>query len=256
MSRLALVIVGLASLAVAGIAGAQSKKTVPPRPAATSSSTRPDDVSHLAAESVKALGDYRGSLEKLLLLQETEVRRATEWLEYHRARAAQDAAAAGDVAQGERALADAQASAEETRQWLSEADYLLGEALALEELAKLPPLPVGGYVVTDAIIRYNGPARWSLADTPKVARFFVATFGRPMPISAAGQTPVHDRIGFDHRDALDVSVHPDSSEGRGLMDFLRRSGIPFVAFRRAVPGSATGAHVHIGPPSRRITAAR
>ena len=55
---------------------------------------------------------------------------------------------------------------------------------------------------------------------------------------------------------MDVAVHPDSAEGLGLMDHLRSAGIPFIAFRRAVAGEATGAHVHIGQPSRRITARR
>jgi hypothetical protein len=71
-------------------------------------------------------------------------------------------------------------------------------------------------------------------------------------VSAVGQTPLHDRIGFDHSQALDVALHPDSSEGRTFMDFLRRSGIPFLAFRGAVPGAATGAHIHVGPPSNRL----
>jgi hypothetical protein len=30
---------------------------------------------------------------------------------------------------------------------------------------------------------------------------------------------------------------------------LRRAGIPFIAFRSAVAGAATGAHIHIGQPS-------
>jgi hypothetical protein len=38
------------------------------------------------------------------------------------------------------------------------------------------------------------------------------------------------------------------------MGYLQGQNIPFVAVREAVPGSATGAHIHIGQPSRRITA--
>jgi hypothetical protein len=52
---------------------------------------------------------------------------------------------------------------------------------------------------------------------------------------------------------MDVGVHPDSSEGQALVNYLRKSGIPFLAFRTAVPGSATGPHIHIGPPSGRLT---
>jgi hypothetical protein len=51
---------------------------------------------------------------------------------------------------------------------------------------------------------------------------------------------------------MDVAVQPDSPEGEALMAYLRSQGIPFIAFRHAVPGSATGAHIHIGRPSHRI----
>jgi hypothetical protein len=56
---------------------------------------------------------------------------------------------------------------------------------------------------------------------------------------------------FDHRDAIDVALHPDSLEGRTLLGYLRHAGIPFMAFRNAVPGAATGAHIHIGRASPR-----
>jgi hypothetical protein len=62
---------------------------------------------------------------------------------------------------------------------------------------------------------------------------------------------VHQRLGFDHRNALDVAVHPDSPQGRALMEHLRSQGIPFLAFRGARPGLATGAHLHVGEPSPR-----
>jgi hypothetical protein len=35
------------------------------------------------------------------------------------------------------------------------------------------------------------------------------------------------------------------------MTYLRKAGIPFIAFRRAIAGSATGAHIHIGIGSLR-----
>lgn len=125
----------------------------------------------------------------------------------------------------------------------------------MEQLLKLPPLTAGQYMEKGALIRYNGKARWSLADAGKAQRFFSEKFGHLLPISALGQTPFHDRMKFDHRDAVDVALHPDSSEGKTLMDYLRLSGIPFMAFRSGLPGSASGAHIHIGKPSLR-TAAR
>jgi hypothetical protein len=59
-------------------------------------------------------------------------------------------------------------------------------------------------------------------------------------------------MGFDHRNALDVAVHPDSGEGRVLMEHLRAAGIPFIAAWGSIPGSASGAHIPVGQPSPRI----
>lgn len=93
--------------------------------------------------------------------------------------------------------------------------------------------------------------RWSLADAKKVEDFFFAKFGRPLPTTAFGQSDIHDRWGLDHRQGLDVGLHPDSPEGIALVDFLRSEKIPFLVFRHAIPGVATGAHIHIGLPSHR-----
>lgn len=82
-------------------------------------------------------------------------------------------------------------------------------------------------------------------------RFFRSRFGRSLPVSAFGQSRTHDRMGFDHRNAFDVPIHPDSVEGRSLIAFLRTQNIPFNAFRKAVRGAATGPHIHVGRPSPR-----
>jgi hypothetical protein len=47
-------------------------------------------------------------------------------------------------------------------------------------------------------------------------------------------------------------VHPDSPEGAWLLEYLRAQRIPYYAFRQAVRGKATGAHIHIGPGSTRL----
>ena len=59
-------------------------------------------------------------------------------------------------------------------------------------------------------------------------------------------------MGFDHREAVDVAVRPDSIEGRGLMEYLRKANVPFLAFRGKIPGASTGAHIHIGRSSPRL----
>lgn len=93
--------------------------------------------------------------------------------------------------------------------------------------------------------------RWSLADSRKVEDFFLTKFGRPLPTSAFGQSAIHNRWGLDHRQGMDVGLHPDSQEGIALVDFLRAEKIPFLVFRHAIPGVATGPHIHIGRPSHR-----
>ncbi|HSB27648.1 MAG TPA: hypothetical protein VLE19_07330 [Pyrinomonadaceae bacterium] len=95
------------------------------------------------------------------------------------------------------------------------------------------------------------PQHWSLADATKVENFFFTKFSRPLPTSAFGQSDIHDRWGLDHRQGLDVGLHPDSVEGVALVEFLRAERIPFLVFRRAIPGVATGPHIHIGHPSHR-----
>jgi hypothetical protein len=86
----------------------------------------------------------------------------------------------------------------------------------------------------------------------RIDAFFRERFGRPLPVSALGQSLTHDRLGLDHSEAVDVAVRPDSAEGRALMAHLRAAGIPFVAFRGRITRMSTGAHIHIGPPSPRL----
>ena len=89
-------------------------------------------------------------------------------------------------------------------------------------------------------------------DLPSIDAIFFQQFGVALPISAQGETEVHRSLGFDHRDRVDVALHPDDEEGFFLISLLETWGIPYIAFRSAVPGQSTGAHVHIGPRSERI----
>ena len=135
---------------------------------------------------------------------------------------------------------------------LEQAENILAEAQAMEKLLTMPAPRIGSYTTTAALIRYAGPAPWALENIARVSSFFVTNFKRQLPISAFGQSAVHDRMRFDHRNSVDVALHPDSAEGQALLGYLRSQGIPFLAFRAAVPGAATGAHIHIGLPSHRI----
>src|SRR5438445_93183 len=84
---------------------------------------------------------------------------------------------------------------------------------------------------------------------PHVELDFEKQFGKPLPVSAMGETAVHRSLGFDHRGRVDVAIHPDQPEGRWLLEYLVEKHIPYFAFRQAVPGKATGAHIHLGPLS-------
>lgn len=95
--------------------------------------------------------------------------------------------------------------------------------------------------------------RWHLSDAAKVKDFFQSTFNRPLPLSSFGQSEIHNRWGLDHRNGMDVNLHPDSPEGRALIVFLRSEQIPFLTFRSAIPGVATGPHIHVGNPSPRVS---
>jgi hypothetical protein len=93
--------------------------------------------------------------------------------------------------------------------------------------------------------------KWSLAEANKVKDFFLSKFNRPLPLSAFGQSDLHTRWGLDHRNGMDVNLHPDSAEGRALVEFLRAEAIPYLVFRGPIPGVATGPHIHVGNRSPR-----
>ncbi|HWP23978.1 MAG TPA: hypothetical protein VNM15_07380 [Candidatus Binatia bacterium] len=163
-----------------------------------------------------------------------------------------------EVRTSERALADKRFEIARVREGIAEDDVALAlaEQAAQEKLARLSELPVGGYEETARLICFNGPATWSRATVRRIGNFYRNTFHRTLPVSALGQSATHDRMGLDHREALDIAVHPNSAEGRGLIGYLKNNGIPFIAFCGTVPNMATGAHIHAGKPSPRIVEAK
>jgi hypothetical protein len=103
--------------------------------------------------------------------------------------------------------------------------------------------------------RSPGTATFTEKDLAQLERAFQARFGSALPVSARGATSLHRALGFDHRGRFDVAVRPDHPEGLWVRSYLSAKNVPFLAFTGAVPGSATGAHIHIGPASTRLTAA-
>jgi hypothetical protein len=241
----------VASLILPSVSFAQSKKATSSKkkPSKAAEPTLNDKLAKAKAEVISAAKDYKKRLEELLALQDADVKSASELVEKRKALLAQSVISKKELEESEQQLVIVQAKVKDTRSKIGEADNLIAEASAEEQLTKLGP---GTYRATAALIRYNGSASWALNDAAKVQNFFALRFNHALPISAFGQTPVHDQLGFDHHNSIDVALSPDSTEGRTLMEYLRSVGIPFIAFRQAVPGSATGAHIHIGYPSKRI----
>ncbi len=199
--------------------------------------------------------EYKKSLEQLIALYEKDVSKAEEKLTQTKELYAQGLISRKNLEESERALVDAKAKIDNARQQMVAADERVAETLVeaetIEQMAKAPPLPKGKMVQTASYIRYMGTGGWSLANAWQVQQFFQQRFGRQLPVSAFGQSSLHDRWGLDHRNAMDVGVNPSSVEGQALISYLRSQGIPFAAFSAAIFGSATGPHIHIGLPSHR-----
>lgn len=128
-------------------------------------------------------------------------------------------------------------------------------ARLLEELAEMARAEAALAAKGDE----NEPMRFAGGLVPEwqlevIRRSFEQEFGRPLPVSAHGDTAVHRALGFDHRGRIDVALHPDQREGRWLLALLERLRVPYFAFRSHVAGKSTGAHIHIGPPSERFKA--
>ena len=157
-----------------------------------------------------------------------------------------------ELVENEQSLIRVLARIEEVRRLLMETEIAMAETEIKEE--SLATAIAGAHPVPEpqslSAIRISAP--WSIKEAPNIKKYFFQTFGHNLPVSALGQTPTHDRLRFDHRDAMDVALHPDSVEGRALISQLRRSGVPYIAFRSATIGASTGAHIHIGRPSRRM----
>ena len=247
------VLLTLSILLCAGDVDAQKrsnkKKTPTPKPPAASELTK------LREEFIKATNEYKASLEKLLTFYEADAKKAEEKLSVSKKLLAEGLIPRTQVEDNEHALAAAQAKVTETRRQMTGADDQIAGALleadADAQIAKNLSLSRQRLVRTSSFIRFTGGSGWNLGEAYKVQRFFSDTFHKELPIAVFGQGAIHNRWRLDHRNSMDIQLHPDSPEGQGLLNFLQRNGIPYLAFRGAIPGTATGPHIHIGKPSHR-----
>jgi hypothetical protein len=240
-------------LVLCGSAPAQRKKTSPP--AKTPAAQQLDELSKLHDEYVKATKDYKASLQKLLALYQSSVKKAEQKRDQTQKLFAAGLIARVDVEQAELALTNANLKVSEAQQQINAADTQIAQTLVEVEgekqIAKLGPIRRGSLIRTTSFIRYNGVGAWSLSQAGKIEMFFQQAFKRPLPIAVFGQGAIHNQWRLDHHNAMDISLNPDGAEGVALINFLQSNGIPFSAFRTAIPGVATGPHIHIGMPSHR-----
>jgi hypothetical protein len=232
-----------------GTAISQKQKARKPPPKA------PTQLSTLRDEYIKATADYKASLEKLLAIYERNVASAEEKLSTTKKLFDEGLMSRSEVDQSEQAVGSAKDKVTETRQQMANADQqianVLVETQADEELAKNLRLASNRLIKTASFVRYSGIAGWGLNEAWKIQRFFSDTFNKQLPVAVFGQGAIHERWRLDHRNAMDISLHPDGPEGQALLNFLQKNGIPYSAFRSAIPGTATGPHIHIGRPSHR-----
>ena len=214
-----------------------------------------DELAKLREEFVAATNEVKTSLGKLQAIYARNIKHAEERLTVSRKLFDDGLIARNQVEENERALVAEKDKLAETERQIAAADThvaeMLLEAKAAEQFAKSLRMANGSLIRTTAMIRYAGFGVWALTDSWKVQKFFTESFKKPLPIAVFGQGAIHDRWRLDHRNAMDISLHPDSVEGQALMSFLQKNGIPFLAFREAIPGTATGPHIHIGRPSHR-----
>lgn len=244
----------LLAATVAGGAYGQKKKAVTPKTKTPPPQTE-TELSKLRDSYIKATKEYKASLEKLVKLYEASARKAEEKVTQSRKLLAEGLISRKDVELSEAALADANLKVLGAQQQIASADTQIAQVLLEiegdKEIAKLGPAAKGSLIKTASFIRYTGAGTWLLSQSGRIESFFQQTFKRPLPIAVFGQGSIHNQWRLDHRNAMDIQLNPDGPEGQALLNYLRSQGVPFSAFRGAIPGVATGPHIHIGAPSHR-----
>ena len=232
--------------------------------AQTDTAAPPTEITESTTTLIEATQQYKSSSSELLTIQEGEVNKASAELEELRVLVADGLVARAELETSQLMLATLRGQLEATKKQVADSDHMIAEIHEARELAQAQaamPAKTGVKLVskqyaslstTGSILRFSGAAPWAIGGLAGIRSFFSATFGRALPTSAIGQSATHNHLGYDHRNAVDVALHPDSTEGKSLINYLQSQGIPFLAFRAAIPGVATGPHIHIGRPSQRL----
>ena len=103
-----------------------------------------------------------------------------------------------------------------------------------------------------AMVKFEGSGHFDHNDFVMIASSFEQQFHYPLPVTAHGQTALHQSLGLNHHGKIDVGINPEEPEGIWLRHYLEEHQIPYIAFRAAVRGAATAPHIHLGTGSTRI----
>ncbi len=248
-----LCVVGLIIFGSETTAPAQRKR--PTKQTQKAKQQPPTELNKLRDEYIKTAKEYKASLQKLLTLYEASQSKAEARYAQSQQLFKDGLISKNQLEENERAITAEKNKISGVKQQIATADTQIAQTLIEIEgdrqIAKLGRLPKGGFVQTTSFIRYTGAGGWLLSSAGRIQNYFLQKFNQPLPVAVFGQGAIHDRWRLDHRNAMDISLNPDGPEGQALMDFLRTNGIPFSAFRGAIPGVATGPHIHIGLPSHR-----
>ncbi|HKP35210.1 MAG TPA: hypothetical protein VJT71_00005 [Pyrinomonadaceae bacterium] len=223
----------------------QSKKTTP---------APLSELENLRKQYIETTKEYKASLERLLTLYKASVKKAEDKRDKSKPLFQQGLISKTQFEEAEQAVDAEKLKVSGVEQQMKGAETQIAQTLleveSEKQMAKLK-VPKTGVVRTASFLRYSGVGTWVLSQAPKIESFFQQAFKRPLPIAVYGQGAIHDRWRLDHRNAMDISLNPNTAEGKMLIDFLQRNGVPFLAFSGAIPGVATGPHIHIGRPSHR-----
>jgi hypothetical protein len=151
--------------------------------------SNPNRLEKAASDVIAATLNYRAALERVLAIYERDLARRAELAELRQDLFEREVLSKREFEEGRRAQAEALKSVEETRAAIAEANRMLTEARMAEALARLTPLPRGGYEETPGLARFNGLAAWSLSiDTPVGSSSWRAS-GRRYPSAPSGRPP-------------------------------------------------------------------
>lgn len=247
----------LPAAAITEVSAAKLDTVTPLSATKKATTVTPITTTKTATDLVAAANQTKTSQMTVAKSLEAEIDTATTKLNELRQLVADGLVARMELENAEHLLLGLRANLETSRKNIADSENLIADLRKAEELAQAKPLlPVSKNGSTRSflkpvILRYGGQGGWSLGSLAAVQTFFAGKFGQTLPISALGQSATHNRLGYNHRNAVDVALHPDSIQGQALIGYLQSQGIPFLAFRAAVAGVATGPHIHIGLPSSR-----